>query len=123
MADFRHSDSCVWSAVRLAFISSRGGASRVPTAAEAWSRKPSQRSDPTLFADSNICGHYVALGVHHMESDAPRSMSLLAIWRFFIPSTAAICEDDADADHRERDDHYDDNHLDDHREHDRDVQL
>ena len=56
----------------------------MPTAAEAWSRKPSQRSDPTLFADSNICGHYVALGVHHMESDAPRSMSLLAIWRFLF---------------------------------------
>ena len=56
----------------------------MPTAAEAWSRKPSQRSDPTLFADSNICGHYVALGVHHMESDAPRSISLFAIWRFLF---------------------------------------
>ena len=108
--------------MRLAFISSRGGASRVPTAAEAWSRKPSQRSDPMLSAGSNICGQYVALGVYHMESDAPRSISLFAIWRFFIPSTAAICEDDADADHRERDGHYDDHHLDAHRKHDCDAQ-
>ena len=56
----------------------------MPTAAEAWSRKPSQRSDPAYLAGSNICGQYVALGVRHMESDAPRSISLFAIWRFLF---------------------------------------
>ena len=56
----------------------------MPTAAEAWSRKPSLRSNPTLSVGSNICGQYVALGVYHMESDAPRSISLFAIWRFLF---------------------------------------
>ena len=56
----------------------------MPTAAEAWSRKPSQRLDPTLSAGSNICGQYEALGVYHMASDAPRSISLFAIWRFLF---------------------------------------
>ena len=91
MADFRPSDSCVWSAVRLAFISSRGGADRMPTAAEAWFRKPSQRPDPTLLGGRCICGQYMALIVCPMETHVPDTISLFAIWRFFIPSRAAIC--------------------------------